>query len=308
MRKRLQQRLAKRVKQNRYLHSAFYIPLKARRFLQSMRAGLVERRYRSIVGSMAYGTVAVPLNDFGGVFELDIRSDILKRIILEGEYEKDHLSLVEEYLDSDRDVIDIGANCGLFSVFFAKHVAPGRRVLAIEPTPNALRLLGANLQGNSVADSVIVYRGVAASAPGVYDMKVVAGKEEYSTLGGSISPTQVQRRMPEELAVPGNTVDALVEELGLVPGFIKIDTEGAEYLVLQGAQTTLRLHQPVILSELVDDYLVHFGHSARQVVEFLSILGYTVKDVSTDEPPVFPFTGHVLAVAASVRHGAVTST
>lgn len=297
---RLRQRLATRLKHSRCLYPVLYFPLKVRRSLLALRTRSVERRYHAWVGSLAYGTVAVSMDDFGGVFEFDVRSDILKRIILSREYERDNLALAAEHLDASRDVVDVGANCGLFSVYFARHISPGRRVLAVEPTPNALRLLAANLQNNGVADSVIVYRGVAASAPGVYDLRVVTGKEEYSTLGRNVDPTHAYSRPTEDLRVAGNTVDALVQEFGLAPGFMKIDAEGAEYLVLQGAQATLRLHHPVILAEVVDDYLVHSGHSARQVVDSLQRLGYTVKDVSTDEPPLFPFNGSILAVAGSL--------
>jgi FkbM family methyltransferase len=294
---KLASRLKERIKHNNFLYPVFYIPIYVRRFLLSLRAQYVEKDYQSFMHAIIYGTVAVYVEGFGGVFEFDARSEILKRIILYREYEKENLNIVDAHLNLDKDVVDIGANVGLFSVYFAKKISHERRVLAIEPTPNASGLLEKNLQNNNVANSVIVFNGVASNAAGIYNLKVIAGKEEYSTLGGNINQTHVHDHLPEEISVPGSTVDKLVDEYGLTPGFIKIDTEGAEYLVLQGSEMTLRACHPVILAEVMDNYLTNFGHSATQVVYFLIQLGYRVVDISTDELPLFPFNGEILAIA-----------
>lgn len=274
-----------------------YIPICIRHFLLFLREQYANKNYKSIMGSIAYGTVAVPVEDYDGIFEFDVRSEILQRIILYRTYEEENLDIVNTNLNLDKDVIDIGANVGLFSVYFAKKISSGRRVLAIEPTPNALFLLDKNLQKNNVSNSVIVYKGVASNTVGIHKLKVITGKEEYSTLGNNINQTHVHDHLPEEISVPGNTIDNLVDEYRLIPGFIKIDTEGAEYLVLQGSEITLRNYHPVILAEVMDDYLVNFGFSASKVVDFLRKLGYSVVDISTDEPPLFPFNGEILAIA-----------
>jgi hypothetical protein len=65
---------------------------------------------------------------------------------------------------------------------------------------------------------------------------------------------------------------------------------------LSGAEKMLRKHHPVILAELVDKYLAKFGHSAFQVVTLLNECGYKVVDIATDEMPLFPFDGEILAV------------
>jgi FkbM family methyltransferase len=289
-------RLKERIKHNNILYRVFYIPIHMRRFVLSLYTGNAEKAYQSIMRAIVYGTVAVYVEGFEGVFEFDARSEILKTIIMNREYEKENLHVVDAYLNLDKDVVDIGANVGLFSVYFAKRILQGCRVLAIEPTPNAASLLEKNLQNNIVADSAIVYKGVASNAAGTYKLKVIVGKEEYSTLGGNINQTHIHDNLPEEISVPGSTVDRLVDEYGLTPGFIKIDTEGAEYLVLQGSEMTLRAYHPVILAEVMDNYLTNFGHSASQVVDFLRQLGYRVVDISTDEPPLFPFNGEILAI------------
>lgn len=289
-------RIKKQIKHNRFLAALFFVPIRIRRFIWKIHKDYLESKFMFSIGSMEYGTVAIRAPRFGDIFEFDIRSDILKRIVVYGEYEFEHLEIIEKYIQPDKDMLDIGANIGLYTVFFARRIAKDKHVLAIEPAPNALRLLERNLQRNGVANSAILFNGVASNVAGNCTVKVIPGKEEYSTLGRNINQAQVHNRSAIEIEVPGETIDRLVQQFELIPGFIKIDTEGAEYLVLSGAEKTLKKYHPVILAELVDKYLANFGHSASRVVNFLNSCGYKVVDIATDETPLFPFEGEILAI------------
>jgi hypothetical protein len=75
-----------------------------------------------------------------------------------------------------------------------------------------------------------------------------------------------------------STIDELVGLHTLRPALIKIDVEGAEYLVFKGARETLRAHRPVILSELADELLAGFGSTSRDVIRLLEAEGYEVMD------------------------------
>ena len=71
------------------------------------------------------------IGDFRGHFAMDVRSDIFKRLVFQGEYEPELMRLCNSLIDPHRDAIDIGANLGFFSVLMAKAVAPnGGRVVS----------------------------------------------------------------------------------------------------------------------------------------------------------------------------------
>ena len=80
---------------------------------------------------------------------------------------------------------------------------------------------------------------------------------------------------PEEftIQVPATSIDEYVAEHSLNPNFVKIDTEGAEYEILQGMEATLNRCKP-ILSVEVGDRSIEGVPSSRRLVSFLQEKGY----------------------------------
>lgn len=243
------------------------------------------------------GRVTVRAPGFPGRYAMDIRSHVLIRLLVERSYEPEIVALVRERIDPARDAIDIGANVGLFTVLMASLLSEKNRVLAIEPTSNALELLRSNLAGNGYASRTIVVAGAASNSNGNALIEFVPGKEEYTSLNAIAHQSVGASERRSTTVVPSRTIDSLVTQYELTPGFLKIDTEGAEFLVLSGSEQTLLRHKPVIVSELDDNLLTSKGHSARGVVDLLRQAGYRVLDVHGLVPvEVFPFSGSIIAI------------
>ena len=241
------------------------------------------------------------IKEFEGIFALDSHSDLFKRLLVEGVYEPQLVKQSLHYLDTDKDALDIGANIGLFSVLFAKHLR-GRKVLAIEPTQRARRWLRENLAHNHVQDRVIVFEGAASDRQGQTTIRTIPGKEEYSSLGVMEHPAITGEPCSEE-KISTDTVDHLVEQHGLTPGFMKVDVEGAEHLVFSGAQQVLKQHRPIILSELSDFLLVRNGSSAAQVIGLIESCGYDIIDpMHPNQAPGRSEFGDILCVPCEFRN------
>jgi len=233
--------------------------------------------------------------DFLGDFQIDPRSRLFVRLIVEGNYEPDLVRIVCKHLDPARDAIDVGANIGFFSCLLAKSL-PGRRVLSVEPTLGALTLLRANLIRNEIETQVRIFEGVAADKRGVVSLAYVQGMEEFSSLGEITHPS-ANVSCVKSIDVASETIDNLVSQMGLEPGFIKVDTEGAEAMVFAGAQEVLRKFRPIVLSELSDPLLRAKGSSALKVIQNLEALDYVVTDPlsPTSRPGSRPY-GDLLAI------------
>jgi FkbM family methyltransferase len=236
-----------------------------------LRMAVAQQASQRIVGD-----VVLDMPEFMGRFHCSPRSDLFKVTVAEGGFEGGFADLLRRHIDPARDVIDVGANIGFYTVLAAR-LLPTRRVLAIEPTAGAFGRLEANLALNGVADRVIAFKGAASDRAGELTINTVAGMEEFSSLGTIIHGAAAGQAVSSE-RVAAETIDALVARHGLVPGLIKIDVEGAEGQVLEGAQSTLETHRPVVLSELSRALLEPMGSSPEAIIAQFRGLDYEVID------------------------------
>lgn len=236
------------------------------------------------------GNVVVDVHDFGGIFELDARSHLFRRIMLNGSFEPESAAAVVRHLRRSGDCLDVGANSGFFSVLFSRLIDPDRRILALEPTAAALRFLRANLERNGAAERTIVFEGAAGDTTGHLELEVIIGKEEYSSV--KVAHPSVNQSEKNRTTVAMETIDNLVVEHGLQPSFIKIDIEGSEMRALAGAKDTLNRYRPDLLLEFAPALLKAAGSSGDELLEFLRLHQYEVEWLTDCEIFASPMKSH----------------
>jgi FkbM family methyltransferase len=261
---------------------------------RSWSAGAVDNIFNRL-GKLLITDPVLNVVEFGGQFAVAPGGHIFRRIVEHGEYEPTLTAYCRQFLDPERDAIDVGANIGFYTILMARTL-PKRRVLAVEPMPNSVARLKRNIFLNGVSSSVIVFEGVASDQPGWVEIKSVAGLEEYSSLGAMEHPSIVGQRT-ETHRVAALKLDQLVEEHKLDCGFLKVDVEGAEHLVLAGAQHVLARHRPVVMAELSDRLLRKNASSALAIVRMFEGIGYRVSDpLHPTEKPGYREYGDILCV------------
>jgi hypothetical protein len=142
---------------------------------------------------------------------------------------------------------------------------------------------------------VIVHEGAVGNSSNPVSFNVVVGREEYSSMK-PIAHAHALEFATQNITVPCAKVDDLVAQHGLEPGFLKVDVEGAEWEVFQGAAFTLERFKPVIITELDDTLLRGFGSSFDQVRSFLEQKGYVLHDTESMGPVRERITTSVLAL------------
>lgn len=227
------------------------------------------------IGEFARGDIRLSIPEFEGVFELSPQSDLFKRIVRLGLYEPEIVREFRKYADPQKDILDIGANVGFFSVLGAQLTTA--HVFSVEPTQGALRRLKRNISLNEMEDRITPLDLAVSDSSGRLSLSVVAGREEYSSLGRLIHPSAIGESFTLE-EVETATLDELVARHGIRPGLIKVDVEGAEGKVFSGARRTLSELRPVIITELSDTLLRSMGSSAAEVVSLFQSLDYDVFD------------------------------
>jgi FkbM family methyltransferase len=159
-------------------------------------------------------------------------------------------------------VVDAGANKGAYLYWLRQFVGPTGTVLAYEPQPELANYLqGA---GTSFRWTNVQVHSVALSNRG--------GKSTLHIPGGGISPgASLESSVLQKAA--GSSFECLVDTLDhqLVgrpaPSFLKVDVEGHELALFEGAAETLRRHKPALLFECERRHLS--DHTMQDVVTFL---------------------------------------
>ena len=173
-------------------------------------------------------------------------------------------------------VVDVEANVGFFTLKFASWVGERGQVIAIEPDLETFDTLAARLGAAGLGQRVRLHHAAAAAAPGhVYLRRneLHPGDHRIALSGGSI-------------AVQAVTVDDLVAAAGAGSvSLIKIDVQGAEMLVLAGAERTLEKTRPALFVEIDDDALLAFGSSASALVAHVEGAGYAMYELAKDGLP-----------------------
>jgi FkbM family methyltransferase len=155
---------------------------------------------------------------------------------LYGEFSEREMDLLRQVLCPGMTVVDIGANIGVHTIFFAEIVGPGGTVYAFEPQRTLYHLLCGNIALNRHENIFAVNAGLGSEMGPI----VVPGidYEQGGNLGGiSLGKTG---RSDE---VPMQTLDSYALTSCHV---INIDVEGMERFVLEGAAKTLERHKPLL--------------------------------------------------------------
>ena len=135
-------------------------------------------------------------------------------------------------------VIEVGANIGTHTLPLARHLTPQGRLIAIEAQPVVAMLLEANLALNAI-DWVDVQLVAAGRGPGVACIPVVDYRAARNV--GAVSLVGAQ----SEGAIAVRSVDSFAVR----PALIKIDVEGMELEVLEGAVETIQASRPLLYVE-----------------------------------------------------------
>jgi FkbM family methyltransferase len=199
------------------------------------------------------------------------RSPVFNRVFLacyaiyKQYFEAGPIDRLREFVPDGSLVIDVGANVGFFSLRFAKWVGDEGKVISIEPEDHNYNSLISTLRRKGLLDRVDALKAVAAAEPGKMFLEINPlhpADHKLSWDGTGLSVTAV-------------TLDDLVQEKGhLKPALVKIDVQGAEMLVLKGAEGILKIAGPVLFVELHEEGLSKFGTSISAILDHLSERGY----------------------------------
>jgi FkbM family methyltransferase len=214
-----------------------------------------------------FGPDDVAYAQFPG-FELAVdQKDVSVSVpLLRGEYEPHLFKFFRETLRPGMVFVDVGANVGFYSMLAAAQVGETGRVFSFEPNPENCRLIKLSVARNRF-ETVAVFPTALGSQSGASVFSTHIGSN-----GGLMPDTEESLANPNCVVVPISKLEEVIRER---IDIVKIDVEGAEGLVLQGAKTLIEEHKPIITSEFSLEMLARVsGMSGKAYLDYFSESGY----------------------------------
>jgi FkbM family methyltransferase len=226
----------------------------------------------------SYPTAAKSVHGFWYVGNVYDTSSIAYGIARNGEVEKEEVAVavsVLKQLQPNFSFVDIGAHTGYYSILTST-LFPQSRITALEPGKEFIKEFQMSIDINNVTNITI--------------LDVAAGKENSTGIlhmqgsGSSLSPWFKSTTSSEARTVHIKTLDGLFHSKQSVE-FIKIDAEGFEYEILQGAKSLLSSEKPLLYVEIGGDLSVLDRKSTNpnftETFTYMQSLGYDAYEFST---------------------------
>lgn len=170
---------------------------------------------------------------------------------------------------------DVGANNGLWMLFLAGLHPPPQQIICFEPEPKNAEFLAMNVEQNGLKNVRILQLALSStSGSATFRSDPITGCTGTLEQGETFIAKEYGQE-PVPITVEMKTADDLIAAGTPAPDFLKIDVEGHELSVLEGARQTLATHRPWLIMEV----------TARneQIGKLLDELGYDLYRPATGE-------------------------
>lgn len=193
-----------------------------------------------------------------------------------GNYEPVITDLVGKEIKKDYVVLDIGANIGYYTLIFAKLVGENGKVFAFEPDPTNFTLLIKNMEINNYKNAVLVQKAASDKT----------GKARLYLCDNNKGDHRIYDSDDGRRSIPIESMrlDDYFEDYARKIDFIKIDTQGADELVIKGMPNLLRRFESLkIILEFWPLGVKKSGGNAKEFLQLLIGHGFKIYDLGSEK-------------------------
>jgi FkbM family methyltransferase len=237
-----------------------------------------KRRSLYLRWTRLFGSIPMPIRLPFGAWWL-ARNDALTEILLRDGFENAERCFVERFLQPGMTVLDIGAHHGFYTLLASKRLGPLGKVISFEPSPRERKRLRLHILLNR-CKNVTLETYALGDQEGESELYVV---EDWASGCNSLRPPDVSARTTRFSVRVVRLDNWLANHKIDRVDFIKLDAEGGELAVLQGASHLLEQRpRPVILVEVQDVRTQAWGYRAKQIIDHLARMEYRWFGLSED--------------------------
>ena len=201
---------------------------------------------------------------------------------LMGWYEPELVEFCAQSIRPGATVIDVGGNIALYSRFFSRLAGRKGRVFVFEPNPENVEVIRRNIRGARYRNVEVIWSAVS-DRDGTAILHISPGHSNHSLIAGYTEAVA-------KIEVPTIRIDTFLRKRGIDRvDFIKTDTEGADFLAVEGMRETVaRLPGIVLLVEYNPVGMKLGGMTPAGLAPLLESLGFAVRAMRPDWTVVDP--------------------
>jgi len=187
--------------------------------------------------------------------------------------EPETLSWIDSF-DNDTVMWDVGANIGLYSIYAAK--AKNVQVVAFEPSVFNLEFLAKNIHVNQLQKNIVIFPLALSSATGInlFKMNDPVWGGALSSFGVDFNQHGKDFDVSFEYSTLGLSADRALDVFNIPrPDYLKIDVDGIEHFILEGAGGILKMVKSVLVE--IDNDFEEQNEKSRQ---YLSDSGLVLRE------------------------------
>ena len=199
---------------------------------------------------------------------------LLKRRLdraIKNNYEKE-LLIIDKFENKNKSAIDVGVYRGVYSYEMSKY---SKIVHSFEPNPVIFKHINDNLK--KISKNIILYNYALSDKNGTLELKIPIrnkkyGKdnfEEYYLMGRATVHEKNKFQDYESFKINSKKIDDINFKNKI--SFIKIDVEGHEIEVIDGAKLTIKRNKPTLLVEIEEQ---HSKKKVDESINYINKLGY----------------------------------
>lgn len=204
-------------------------------------------------------------------------------LLMKGVYEEYATELFRKMIKKGMIVVDMGAHIGYYTLMSARLVGDEGKIYAFEPYPPSYKLLVKNIQVNGYRNVIPVQKALSNKKG-----KVTLFLDQRVSGNNSLSRDNVPD-LANSIQIESITLDEYFEKdvKNLKVDFIKMDTQGAEGLVLQGMTKIIEKNNNLkILMEFWPFGLRNMGEDPQKLLNKLKQYGFQLQRIDEQKQSI----------------------
>ena len=179
-----------------------------------------------------------------GTFEIDYDDCYIRNHMMTGRVFEHHIinGILKKYVEKCKYIVDVGANIGCHAISYAGF-SPQSNIWAFEPQKKLYSILSRNVELNGYSNRLRVYNMGLGHTKMKTQLRSISDVRDADHNGWNKASLGIGKN--------GETIEITTLDSFDLPGldFMKIDVEGAEGLVIMGAEETIKKYKPIVFFE-----------------------------------------------------------